>query len=168
MLKILVPVAGTPNDRLAVEQVIKRFASDSAMEVHLLNVQPPFDSHVADFSSRRSRNEYHREQADKALTPVKELLDRHSIPCAVHIEVGDPAAAIVAVARRLQCDEIVMATARKNSLTRLVEVSVTDRVIELTPVPVEVVAGSEMSKWERYGIPALIGAGLAMALAIAD
>lgn len=56
----------------------------------------------------------------------------------------------------------------KNSLTRLVEVSVTDRVIERTPVPVEVVAGSEMSKWERYGIPALIGAGLAMALAIAD
>jgi nucleotide-binding universal stress UspA family protein len=42
--------------------------------------------------------------------------------------------------------EIVMATARKNSLTRLVEVSVTDRVIERTPVPVEVVSGSEMSK----------------------
>jgi hypothetical protein len=31
-----------------------------------------------------------------------------------------------------------------------------------------VVSGSEISKWERYGIPALIGAGLAMALAIAD
>ena len=147
MQKILLPVAGTANDRLAVQQVIKRFANDSAMEVHLLNVQPPFDSHVANFSSRRSRNEFHREQAEK---------------------VGDPATAIVAAARRLQCDEIVMATARKNSLTRLVEVSVTDRVIERTPVPVEVVSGSEISKWERYGIPALIGAGLAMALAIAD
>jgi len=62
----------------------------------------------------------------------------------------------------------VMATARKNSLTRLVENSVTDRVIELTPVPVEVIAGDSMSKWERYGIPAAIGAGVAMALAIVD
>ena len=168
MQKILLPVAGTANDRLAVQQVIKRFANDSAMEVHLLNVQPAFDSHVANFSSRRSRNEFHRERAEKALAPVKDMLDRHSIPSAVHIEVGDPATAIVAAARRLQCDEIVMATARKNSLTRLVEVSVTDRVIERTPVPVEVVSGSEISKWERYGIPALIGAGLAMALAIAD
>ena len=44
-----------------------------------------------------------------------------------------------------------MATARKNSLTRLVESSVTDRVIQLTSVPVEVIAGDSMSKWERYG-----------------
>ena len=136
-----------------MQQVIKRFANNSAMEVHLLNVQPPFSSYVARFSSRRSRNEYHREQADKALTPVKEMLDRFSIPYAVHIEVGDRAR-ITDAARRLQCDEIVMATARKNSLTRLVESSVTDRVIELTPVPVEVIAGDAMSKWERYGIPA--------------
>jgi hypothetical protein len=75
---------------------------------------------------------------------------------------------ITSTARRLHCDQIVMATARKNSLTRLIESSVTDRVIELTPVPVEIIAGDSMSKWERYGIPAAIGAGLAMVLAIAD
>ena len=84
------------------------------------------------------------------------------------MEVGDRAQVITDTARRLNCDEIVMATARKNSLTRLVESSVTDRVIELTPVPVEVIAGDSMSKWERYGIPAAIAAGIAMALAIAD
>ena len=61
-----------------------------------------------------------------------------------------------------------MATARKNSLTRLVESSVTDRVIELTPVPVEVIAGDSMSNWERYGIPSAIAAALAAALAIED
>jgi nucleotide-binding universal stress UspA family protein len=138
------------------------------MEIHLLNVQPPFDSHVADFTSRRSRCELHREQADKVLQPMKSLLDQHSIPCAVHMEVGEPAEAIVSVARRLQCDQIVMATGRKNALTRLVESSVTEKVIQRTPVPVEVIAGSEMSKWERYGIPALIGAGVAVAVVAAD
>ena len=168
MLKILVPVAGTPNDAFALRQVTKRFLADSAMEVHLLNVQAPFDSHVANFSSRRSRREYHREQAEKALAPAREALDRHSIPYAVHVEVGDRAETIVAVAKRLQCDEIVMATRRKNSLTRLVESSVTDKVIELTSVPVEITAGEAMSKWERYGIPALIGAAVALLYAIVD
>ena len=96
------------------------------------------------------------------------MLDKFSIPYAVHMEVGDRAAAITDTARRLHCDGIVMATARKNSLTRLVENSVTDRVIELTPVPVEVIAGDSMSNWERYGIPSAIAAAVAMALAIED
>ena len=101
----------------------------------------PFSSYVARFTSRKSRQDYHREQAEKALAPAREMLDRHSIPYAVHVETGDRATLITAAARRLRCDEIVMATARKNSLTRLVESSVTDRVLKLTPVPVEVIAG---------------------------
>ena len=168
MSKILVPVGGTGNDRFAVQNVINRFMNNTAMEVHLLNVQMPFSAYVARSSSRKSRHDYHREQAEKALAPVKAMLDKFSIPYAVHMEVGDRAQVITDTARRLHCDEIVMATARKNSLTRLVENSVTDRVIELTSVPVEVIAGDSMSKWERYGIPAAIGAGIAMALAIAD
>jgi nucleotide-binding universal stress UspA family protein len=168
MVKILIPVGGTPNDRFAVQSVIKRFMNDTAMEVHLVNVQRPFSAYVAQFSSRRNRLDYHREQAEKALAPARATLDKFSIPYAVHMEVGDRATAITDTARRLGCDEIVMATARKNSLTRLVENSITDRVIELTPVPVEVIAGDSMSKWERYGIPAAIAAGLAMALAIED
>ena len=60
-----------------------------------------------------------------------------------------------------------MATARKNSLTRLVENSVTNKVIELTPVPVEVIAGDAVSRWERYGIPAGLSALVALLLAVA-
>jgi nucleotide-binding universal stress UspA family protein len=69
------------------------------------------------------------------------MLDKFSIPYAVHIESGDRAKMIIDAVRRLHCDEIVMATARKNSLTRLVESSATNRVLQLTPVPVEVIAG---------------------------
>jgi nucleotide-binding universal stress UspA family protein len=168
MLKILVPVAGTGNDRFAVQDVIKRFMNNTAMEVHLLNVQTPFSADIAHFSSRRSRHDYHREQAEKALGPAREMLDRFSIPYAVHTETGDRAKVITDAARRLRCDEIVMATARKNSLTRWVESSVTDRVLELTTVPVEVIAGDAMSKWERYGIPAAIAAALAVIVAVED
>ena len=168
MPPIRLPLGGTSNDRFAAQAVIKRFVNDSAMEVHLVNVQRPFSSYVAQFSNRANRMDYHREQAEKAFAPVKEMLDKFSIPYAIHMEIGDKAAKITDTARRLKCDEIVMATARKNSLTRFVESSVTDRVIELTPVPVEVIAGDSMSKWERYGIPTAIGTALALALAIED
>jgi nucleotide-binding universal stress UspA family protein len=168
MLKILIPVGGTRNDWFAVQNVIKRFLNDTAMEVHLVNVQIPFSAYVARFSTRESRDEYHREQSEKALAPAREMLDKFSVPYAVHTAVGDRAKVIVDTARRLRCDEIVMATSRKNALTRLVESSITDRVIELTTVPVEIIAGESMSKWERYGIPGAIATLAALVLALED
>ena len=168
MKRVLVPVAGSGNDRHALQHVIRQFMNNSAMEVHLLNVQKPFSSDIAHFSSRKSRAGYHAEQAEKALAPAREMLDRFSIPHAAHRELGDYATVIADTAKRLHCDEIVLATARKNSLTRWVEGSVTDRVVELTSVPVEIIAGDAMSKWERYGIPAALGAGLALLAAVVD
>ena len=168
MTRILIPVGGTRNDSFALQHVIQRFRNNSAIEVHLLKVQSPFSAYVAQFSSRKNRLEYHREQAEKALAPAKAMLDKLSIPYAVHTKVGDKAKLITDTARRLRCDGIVMATARKNSLTRLVETSVTDRVLALTPVPVEVVAGNSMSNWERYGIPSAIAAAAALAMAFEE
>ena len=165
MRKILVPVDGSPNSAFALRHVIARFMNNTAMEVHLLNVQVPFSAHVARFTRRSSRQDYHREQAEKALRPARAMLDKHSIPYAAHMEVGDRATLITAAARRLRCDEIVIATARKNSLTRLVESSVTERVLELTRVPVVVIAGDSMSRWERFGIPVAIAALIAFVVA---
>jgi hypothetical protein len=49
----------------------------------------------------------------------------------------------------------------------MVESSVTNRVLDLTSVPVEVVVGDSVSKLERYGIPAGIGAGIGALLLLA-
>jgi nucleotide-binding universal stress UspA family protein len=163
MLGILVPIAGNRNDRFAVQNVIKRFMNNPSMKVHLVNVQTPFSADIARFTSRKSRHDHHRERAEAALAPARELLDKFGMPHAVHEATGERAKVMTDTARRLKCDEIVMATARKNSLTRLVENSVTDKVLELTSVPVEIIAGDSMSKWERYGIPAAIGAAVAAA-----
>lgn len=49
----------------------------------------------------------------------------------------------------------------------MIEDSVTNRVLEATPVPVEVVAGDAISKWERWGLPAgVLGAGGLLLLAM--
>ena len=168
MLKILLPVDGSRNCQFAVKHVIKEFMNNTAMEIHLLNVQTPFSRDVARFVSRKNLHDYHRDAADTALAPVRQMLNGLGIPYSVHAEVGERAKTITDTARRLRCDHIVMSTARKNSFTRMVEDSVTNKVLALTSVPVEVIAGDAVSKWERYGIPAGIGAVLALMLVAAD
>ncbi len=165
MVKVLIPVDGSRNSEIAVRHVIRQFMGNTAMEIHLLNIQPPFNKDIARFVSSKDRQDHHRDEAEKALRPVRQLLDHHGIPYSVHAEVGDKAKCIADTARRLRCDQIVMGTARKNSLTRWVENSVTNRVLELTPVPVELIAGDAVSKYERYGIPAALTALLGLLLA---
>jgi len=168
MLKVLIPVDGSRNCQFAVKHVIKEFMNNKTMEIHLLNVQAPFNRDIARFVSRKSRHDFHRDQAAKALGPIKQMLDGFSIPYSAHAEVGERAKTIADAARRLRCDHIVMSTARKNSLTRLVENSVTNKVLELSAVPVEVIAGDAVSIWERWGIPAALGAALALLIAAVD
>ena len=167
MLKVLIPVDGSRNCQFAVRHVIQQFMNNTAMEIHLLNVQAPFSSYLTRFVSRKNVRDYHQDQAQKALRPIRQILDGFGIPYAVHMEVGDRAECITATARRLHCDHIVLSAARKNSLTRLVENSTTNRVLELTSVPVEIIAGNAVSRWERYGIPAGITTLLALLLAAA-
>jgi len=168
MLKVLVPVDGSRNCQFAVKHVIKEFMNNTAMEIHLLNVQPPFTAHIARFVSRKSLHDYHRDEAKRVLGPIKQMLDSFGVPHSAHAEVGDQAECITDTARRLRCNQIVMSTARKNSLTRLVEDSVTNKVLELTSVPVEIIPGDAVSRYERYGIPAAIGAAAALLIFAMD
>jgi Ca2+-transporting ATPase len=169
MMRVLVPVDGSRNSEFAVRHVVRQFMNNTAMEIHLLNVQPPFSRHISGFVSRKVLNDHHRDEADKALRPVRQMLDGFGIPYSVHVEVGNKAQAITAAARRLRCDRIAMSAARKNSLTRLIEDSTTNKVLERTSVPVEVIAGDFVSPWERYGIPAALGSAIALLLAaVAD
>ena len=169
MVKVLVPVDGSPNSLHAVRHVINEHARHSGIEVHLLNVQAPFSRHIAQFASRRNRVSFHADEAEKALRPVRRALDAAGVPYTAHVEVGRKAEVIAETAQKLGCDHIVMSTARKNSLTRMLEASVTNRVLELTTVPVAVIAGDAVSKLERYGIPAGVGGTMAFLLfAVAD
>src|SRR5512134_528293 len=165
--KVLIPVDGSRNSEFAVRHVVRQFMNNTAMEVHLLNVQQPLSSYVTRFVSRNNVRDYHHDEAEKALRPARQILDSFGIPYAVHVELGPRAETITDAAHRLRCDHIVMSAARKNSLTRLVENSTTNRVLELTSVPVEIIAGDSVSKWERYGIPASLGTLIALLLAAA-
>ncbi|MSQ53162.1 MAG: hypothetical protein EXR28_14895 [Betaproteobacteria bacterium] len=151
---VLVPIDGSTNAVRAVRHVIDHFKRKSTVEVHLLNVQTPFSRHIALFSRSENRETFHQVEAEKALRKAREMLESTGIPHSVHIEIGDKAALIAAAAKRLACDHIVIGAAQKNSVTRMLEASVTNRVIELSTVPVEVISGDAVSGLERIGIPA--------------
>ena len=169
MVKVLVPVDGSSNSMYAVRHVMKEFAKHRAIDIHLLNVQAPLSRHVSQFVSRKNRASFHADEAVKAMLPARRALDDAGVPYTAHVETGSKAQAIAATARSLGCDHIVMSTARKNSFTRMLEASVTNQVLELTTVPVAVIAGDSVSRLERYGIPAGVGGAIAfLMLATAD
>jgi nucleotide-binding universal stress UspA family protein len=168
MKRILVPVDGSPNSLAAVQHAVEQFQREPAVEIHLLNVQPPFPRDIARFTSTRARRDLQREMAEKALGGARRKLDERSIPYAVHCAAGDPARTIADTARRLRASRILLCARRKHALARLVEGSVSRRVLELSTVPVEVFPGEEMTTLERYGLPAMLAAAVAAALAIGD
>jgi len=164
MHRILVPVDDSRASRYAVRHVILESSRNEAMDIHVLNVQPPLRQHVAQFVSKPNRDSFYRDEAERALRPVRLLLDDAGTRYTLHRKVGHRAEVITEMASQLGCDHIVMGTARKSSITRTIESSVMNKVIELTRVPVVVIAGDKASMAERYGAPAAIGMGLALLL----
>lgn len=162
MAKLLLPCDGSAPALPALREAIAEFRRDPALQIHLLNVQPPFSEHIARHLSQEARLEFHREHAREALAPALRLLDTADIPYTLHIEVGDRVERIVDLAQRLRCDRILLATSRKSPLLRALENSLTSRLIERAPVPVEVVAGAPASVLERVGVPAGVCAGLTL------
>jgi len=162
MKKILVPVDGSHNSNLVIPHVIHEYQNNPCLEIHLLNVQPRFSAYIARFIKHHELDDYRRAQAQKSLYPVSKALDGFKVPYTLHVAVGNKGELIARMAQELGCDHIVMSTARKNSLTRMLEDSVTNKVLELSTVPVEMIAGDAVSGVERYGIPAALASALGL------
>jgi nucleotide-binding universal stress UspA family protein len=135
VLKVLIPVDGSSNSLLAVRHAIDEYRRHHEMEVHLFNVQPRLSRHISRFVSRRDRQAYMHDRADAALAGAVALVTKAGVPYQTHWVSGQRAEEICRIATRLGVHHIVMGTARKNSITRMLEDSVTHRVLETTPVP---------------------------------
>jgi nucleotide-binding universal stress UspA family protein len=158
---ILIPDVDSVNSLPAVRYVIREFLSGERFEVHLLHVRSPFLLSVSGYPARgKARDARQRAAADQALKPARVLLERLHIRYTVHVEAGDKAQTILAVAGRVKADRIVMGTARHWSVTRLSEESIVRKVFDSAPVPVTLVAGKSVSRVERYGVAAGLGATL--------
>ena len=166
--RILVPIDGSRRSLEALHTLTRDCAADASPEVHLVNVQHPLSRHVAAFLGRADVAAWQQAQGEKALEAAAAVLARREIPHARHVRVGSRACSIAEAARELACDRIVMATARRNSLTRLIDDSVTEQVLHQAAVPMEVIATPHRSPLEAFGYAASLAAALGLALLLAN
>ncbi|QUN32355.1 universal stress protein (plasmid) [Cupriavidus sp. KK10] len=165
MATLLLPCDGSPSALLAVQHAIAEFRQGDAQRIHLLNVQPPFSHYVKRYTAPQLRADFQRERADEELAEARRMLDAAGVPNSAHFQVGDKARCIAEMASQLHCDRVLIGTARKSAFVRAVEHSLTNQLLESCPVPVEVIGGAPARMIERVGIPAGVGAGLALLLA---
>ena len=140
-MRLLIPDVDGVNSPAAVRHVVRQFVGGERFEVHLL---------------------YLRSQ--EALPEARALLERFHVPYRVHQQSGDKVHAIRAAARRVKADRIVLGTARPWSATRLGEDAVVQRLLRNAPAPVSLVAGKSVSRLERYGVAAALGATVGLIL----
>lgn len=136
---VLLAVDGSEDSQKAVHQVIGmlRYLRDpAALELHLLNVQPPVSGDVSNFIASQTLEEYHKERSDAALVPARSLLDAAGLKYQVHEQVGDAGNVIAALAKQLGCDQIVMGTRGLGGGAAALMGSVTQRTVQHAAVPV--------------------------------
>ena len=137
MLKILLPVDGSENSSKTVADFIQLLDwYKEKPEFHLLNVQYPLDGNVSLFINQTDIKQYHQEEALKSLQNTRDLLDQAGISYQYHILVGDPAEMIVRFATEKQYDQIIMGPRGKGGITGLLLGSVTNKVMQLSNIPV--------------------------------
>ena len=136
VLRILVPTDGSDPSRRATEHVLDLAKRGLLLEVHLLNVQPAVRGMAASLVSHGDLESYHRDEGMQALAESLRLVEAAGLTPHAHVGVGDPGETVLAFARRLSCDQIVMGTRGHGSVKELLLGSVARLVVGKAAVPV--------------------------------
>jgi nucleotide-binding universal stress UspA family protein len=166
-MKFLIPIDASQASLAPLDHLERAARRGAAVEAVLLNVQPRFHRHIAQFTRKADREALRAERSRAALAQAIERLSRSPIPFRVIAEVGVPAERIAAVAAAERVDEILIGTGRHPSWLRWLNPSVAQEILARTDVPVTVFARGRQSTLERYALPAGM-AGIAALLIAAE
>lgn len=134
MKRVLVAVDGSDHSVKALEYVAGRRKAGERLMVLALNVQPRLAS--SRFVTKSMIAQYQAEEAEKALRNPKVLKQLAALDADSYQEIGDPAEAIVAFAKRTSCHEIIIGNRGLGRLKGLLMGSVATKVAQLADRPV--------------------------------
>jgi len=132
--RFLVAIDGSPGANHATEYVTTRARHLSPCDVHLVMVR---HARVQDLLTAAQRNVLL--VAALETQESRRMLDGAGLAYDVHMELGDPAREIIALAKSLACDEIVVGSRGMSPVEDLLLGSVAYKVVHASPVPVTVV-----------------------------
>ncbi len=140
MAKVLVPIDGSVHALRALDRVLKQIEEGRDVQVHLLNVQPQaLTGHARAYLSKEMVDEYYREEAEKALQPAREKLDKAGVKYAEERLIGNPGDCIARYVKNNGIELIVMGTRGLGSVQGMLLGSVANKVLHLVDVPVTLV-----------------------------
>jgi len=120
--------------------VIGLIAEQEGSDVHIINVQSPV--RYADLFPAKKKplvKRWYLEGGESETAAALEMFAGSKVACECHLVIGDPATAIVKLARKLRCDLIVMGTRGMGTIAGLLLGSVATKVVHLAPTPVTLV-----------------------------
>lgn len=105
-------------------------------ELIVVNVQPPVPPRVTSMLGAAAVADFHREESEKVIEPIKAFLAHHTIPFRCVTVVGSPADEIVRKAQSEKAQMIVMGTHGYGLVGRFFMGSVAQQVVAQCEVPV--------------------------------
>ena len=136
-MKILLAADGSPHTRKALAFLLEHpGVAGPDGELVVLNVQPPVPPGVKGMVGSSVVTDYHREEAEKVIGPIKEFLSGHAVAFRCVWVVGQVSDEIVRNAQAEKADMIVMGTHGYGLVGRFVMGSVAQRVLAQCELPV--------------------------------
>jgi len=140
MYKLLIPVDGSANSEHAVRHAVELAKAIDAVQVDLINVQPPVDAwEVKRFLREAEISAMQTALAEEATRAGRAILDAAGISYQLHHMAGDVAITIAEFAQTCGCNQIIMGTRGMGSLEGLLLGSISTKVLHLVKVPVTLV-----------------------------
>ncbi|HZR05534.1 MAG TPA: universal stress protein [Candidatus Udaeobacter sp.] len=154
--RILVPVDFSDSSAGALQHAAK-LAAESGGTLAIVHVVP------ADYGwlgigrdeSRDLDRLLQRQAADRLRAFADEHV-AHNVSADLEVRIGQPAEEIVAAARELKCDSIVLSTRGLTGLDRYLIGSVADRVARLAPCPVVLMRPGKRSPARKQKWPGIL------------
>lgn len=139
MLKVLLPVDGSPTAVLATQKLIDTLAwykEPPTIDLVAVHLPVPRVPNMGAFVSKEMIEKYYEDECEAMLAPSRKLLDAAGVKYTAHRLVGQIAETIVDRAAKSGSDMIYMGTRGMSALANMALGSVTTRVLHLSHIPV--------------------------------
>lgn len=141
MPHLILAIDGSTYADAATQCIVNRTLFKDELKVHVVHCTPELSGEVKSFISHKDIAAWHRAESERAMRRSLEMLLAAQIPYETHAVVGFAPERIIAVAKEVSADAIVMGTHGRGAFLDAIIGSVVSRVIAHAPCPV-ILAGA--------------------------